>query len=449
MRDELNAPSLSKLRSSRPVPVEIAVTLAEKLVDPRLGPITACKQDEPEPETSGEVTRFATLIQNTAVFSDSGYQNPDITGGCGLSPAHAKMAALGEAIERYCLSMYNRDDFKTASYADLTEPAVHPEIVNKFTQEQLGERGLSLETITESDYHWTATRALTSGSEVLVPGQLVYIPFDSPITIRSPITTGAAAGIDYESTLYRAICEVVERECFMIGYLNKISFPHVDISTIDDGATQTILSELDALNTDVYILDISLDQPLTTCLAIVVNSQTKPVLSMGMKCDLDPVAAVRGALLEAYQFTNWSPDNVATAKDTQVIETIAQRAQYWEEFEKISKLDFWLSHTNSVEIQKQNTNTSEKKEERAIDQFSEFLEQQDIECYVAEATTSDIANNNFRVLKAVIPEFHPLHLREQYKYLGGRRLYDVPVKTGYMATAKTEENLNRIPHPFL
>lgn len=446
MRDELSAPSLSTLRTRRDVPSEIVVDLAERLVDSDVGPIVAYKRDESGEPGTDLLERYATVIQKTAVFSDTGYWEPDTTGGSGRTEVQAQAAALGEAIERYCHSLCDLNEFRTAPYADLNTPAVHPMKVNKFSDEQLNERGLSSATISHSEYHWTATRALVSGEPVLVPGQLVYLPFDPPLTIRSPMTTGAAAGIDYETTLYRAICEVVERECFIIGYLNELPYPHVDLSSTDDEDVRMIHRALEALGKEVYVLDISLDHPFSTCLAIAVDRNDKPALSLGMECDADMLAAVRGALKEAYQISAWDPTVERPAATPQEIQTIPQRAHYWAGHDRISDLDFWLSASQRVPIE---INEKQKDVSGALDRFIDYLDQTGHECYVADLTTPDIASQSFCVLKAIIPDFHPMHLIERFKYLGGDRLYRAPVQAGYLDAPKKPADLNEIPHPFL
>ncbi len=66
----------------------------------------------------------------------------------------------------------------------------------------------------------------------------------------------------------------------------------------------------------------------------------------------------------------------------------------------------------------------------------------------------DISNNKLKkygikVVKVIIPQLQPLYLDERYPYLGGTRLYEVPIKLGFLKTAKQENELNKIPHPFL
>jgi YcaO cyclodehydratase, ATP-ad Mg2+-binding len=68
--------------------------------------------------------------------------------------------------------------------------------------------------------------------------------------------------------------------------------------------------------------------------------------------------------------------------------------------------------------------------------------------YEVDLTTPDIASLGLRVVKVLIPELQPLHGVRRYPFLGGKRLYEVPVAMGYRSTAPTEAELNPYPHPF-
>ena len=65
-----------------------------------------------------------------------------------------------------------------------------------------------------------------------------------------------------------------------------------------------------------------------------------------------------------------------------------------------------------------------------------------------EVTLPEIRNIGFRVVKTIVPKLQPLYLWEQFKYLGGERLYQVPVTLGYFQSRLPEKDLNPTPHPF-
>ncbi|WP_336339514.1 YcaO-like family protein [Haloarcula brevis] len=444
MRNELTAPSRERLHTKRDVPIDIAIELGKEFVDPRLGPIVGFTERTPNSIETGNVFQYVSKIQETAAFSPNGLEDPDNTGGSAINRDEARIAAIGEAVERYCLSLSDPDDFITSRYDGLDRRAMNPLAMNAFSERQLDGMSLTRDDIRMSEYHWTATREMVSGKMTLVPGQLIYLPFSSPTTVRSPMTTGAAAGMDYESACYRALCEIVERECFIIGYLNKLQFPKIDLSSVEDEGVAAFQKELENRGMDVHVLDISLDHPVHACLAIATDHDRRPGVCLGLDASVDMTTAIRDSLREAFQISTWDAYEQTFDSDTSTIQTLKQRAAYWAPPERVNELDFWLETDERTGLKQPICDRSD-----ALATLETFLEDNGYSWYVADVTTPDIRTQGFKTVSTVIPEFHPLHLIESFKYLGTDRLYSVPVETGYLAEPRTESELNTMPHPFL
>jgi ribosomal protein S12 methylthiotransferase accessory factor len=67
---------------------------------------------------------------------------------------------------------------------------------------------------------------------------------------------------------------------------------------------------------------------------------------------------------------------------------------------------------------------------------------------VVDLTTRDVAEAGFRVARVLIPGLQPLHGDHRFRFLGGKRLYQVPRVLGYPQECTTEESLWPWPHPF-
>ena len=78
-----------------------------------------------------------------------------------------------------------------------------------------------------------------------------------------------------------------------------------------------------------------------------------------------------------------------------------------------------------------------------------ILKKHSLEAVFVDVTTSQINKIGFKVVKVIIPQLQPLYLDEDFKYFGGRRLYSIPRVLGYTKAKTKEEDLNKIPHPFL
>lgn len=78
-----------------------------------------------------------------------------------------------------------------------------------------------------------------------------------------------------------------------------------------------------------------------------------------------------------------------------------------------------------------------------------MLKEKDIEAVYVDITHPKIKKHGIVVVKVFIPKLQPLYLDECYPYLGGNRLYDVPVQLGFLKVPNQEFQLNKIAHPFL
>ena len=452
MRDELTAPSLSALRSGAAIPDRVTVRLGERLVDSRVGPILSLSSPDPAAGESGRYHRYVTRLQRTALLSDTGYPDIETFSGTGADERTARIRAIGEAIERYCLSLARYDDYLTGSASELDRPVLDPERMLAFSDAQLSTKPFDRADVRDAAYHWTATTRLTDGERVFVPGQLVRLPFNDELTVRQPISHGAAAGTDLTSALYRGLCELVERECFAIAYLNELPVPRIDLESVPSERCRALATELTRMGWDLTALDLSLDHPFETCLVVgVSDGDGTPLLSLGLDAADGVVRAIEGALGEVFQFAIQQPaePTAALLDDPETtVRTLEDRKAFWDRPGMVDALDFWLESTATREVAATDASAASGPAE-SVERFRRFLDDNGLEAYVSDATTVDVRNRGFRVLSVSIPEFHPLHLDERFRYLGTERLYEVPVRTGYLECRRDESDLNEVPHPFL
>jgi len=69
--------------------------------------------------------------------------------------------------------------------------------------------------------------------------------------------------------------------------------------------------------------------------------------------------------------------------------------------------------------------------------------------YYCDVTQTKIRKKGYYVSRILIPKLYPFYLLEDYPYFGGRRMYELPKKLGYINTKTTEQSLNKFPHPFI
>lgn len=442
---ELTAPTQSELFVRQSYSRRLIDELATDLIDDRLGPVTTCERAPRATGESGQFHRYVTRVQATNRFSDTGDSFRTSFGSTGRTPRMARIRAIGEAIERYALSLCNFDLLRSGRPSDVNFLTLDPIDLLAFTDKQLTDRNLSCDELNNNECHWVPTRAMNSDDIVFVPAQFIYLPFYLETPVRQPVSTGAAAGIDRLSAFYRGLCEIIARECFIVGYLNQVSFPRLNLTGIDAPHVTDLKAELEQMGWTVHLFEATLDQPIVTCLSVGINSDASPTISIGLDADIDGIQAAYNAIRETYQFVTSTGDRTSNESPPErPLRTLAEREQFWDDPARLSELSFWLESERTTTPE-----NSEKTLRQGVETILSFLSDQDIECYVADVTSPDVLSAGFRVLKTVVPGLHPLNLDEEFRYLGTDRLYQLPIKTGFRDESLSPHELTDTPHPFI
>jgi len=384
------------------------------------------------------------LYQYTT-FAGKNIHNGQFGGGMSFDKDQAKQKALGEAIERYCLSVYDRNNMLRASIKKLTglsflDLSTITGILNKKFSYKITDR-----------FWWAKGISLPSYQEVLLPAQLIYVPYSfqkEPI-LRLPISTGAALGDSLKSAIIKGICEVVERDSFMIFYLNKIIPPVVDVTGIDK-KLKKIINLLERYKLETTVFDITSDIGLPVAMTLIIDKTgIGPFISIGAKCSVDFQDTILGSIEEALHSRPWMRSEMKIVKKVDLesiknnsvkISTPKDRGLYWYDGVKKNYLSFWLNNTGKHKIIKR------QKTFRNLEQIVHRLSSMGYSVFYVDLTTPEVTQLGFKAVKVIIPELQPLYLIEEYPYWEGERLKNVPVKLGYKGN---REYLTEIPHPFL
>lgn len=435
LRDELTAPPRSAFLSGPNRPPVWTVEHGERLLDPVVGPLLSLE----EASVPGPSRCVRSLIQRTDEFSDGGWATRERLGSTALDIKRARAGAVGEAVERYSLSVYRYNDMRTAVYDEIAASACPPTAFTQGRGQAKQER-----SVQEEKHRWIATRSLVTNNRVLIPAQCVYVPFSADVSICESSSLGAAAGPTRAFACEGAVHELVERECFAIGYLAKLEFPRLDFTAATGGVAR-LHGALEANFPEVHVLDATLDHPFATYIVLVIDPDRSPVVTVGLGCHANPRAALREALLEATQ----SATQGVFAEGIQSLRgsgrSLKERADVWTESAALSALDHWRKSDETVEP----PTTGSVPRERALREFIQYLEANGLDCLITDVTSPDLAVTGLHAVRAVVPAFHQPSLVDTAPSSTGERLYQLPVTTGYLSESPRASDLNDVPHPFL
>lgn len=394
------------------------------------------------------------IFAYTGTYKSRYKKNIDIACGFSFNKKVALMRVLGEGLERYCLEKYNPKISFIGSLENINRDYLDPYSICAFSKKQLAESNFKKFRIhNKSLFRWTKGFSLKRKKNLLVPAQLVsfnYAPMKNEPTILPPISTGTATGLSLDDAMYRGICEVVERDSFMISYLNKLPSPQINLNSIKDMKIQGILNKLRRYKLEVIVLDITTDLKIPAFAALTLDKTRQgPSVTIGLKAGFDIKESIMGAIEESLMTRSWVRDKFIYLnpdyKQEKVIQSLEDRAHFWFSVDMIKKLGFWLENKNIKKFVPDKLNSAENKLKKTITS----LDKNKMEIIYVDITHKTIKRNGFWVVRTIIPQLHPLYLDEQYPYYGGKRLYETPIKMKFLRNIKKETQLNSIPHPFL
>ncbi|MDD5415489.1 MAG: YcaO-like family protein [Candidatus Daviesbacteria bacterium] len=379
-----------------------------------------------------------------------------IASGTSFDKNSALLKLLGETVERYSLSIYDNSKLIYRSFRELVcknKNALNPTglaLLPQFFKEN------KKEALYDIKFYWVIGKSLVTNKNILVPAQLIFVPYShskSEPILQTPISTGAAAGEAIYDALYRGICEVIERDSFMIHYYNKISSPRINPYSLRSKKISKIIRIFERYNLELCVNDITTDIGVPAVIATVIDKTgLGPAICVGLKAGFDMNQNVIGATEETLMVRSWIRDEYMYLKpkhsSPRIISTIEERANFWCPTSTIHYLDFWLSTRNnggSYKLCKFRRSSYKEK----VMELIRILKSKGLDIIYIDITAPEIRKYNVKVVKVIIPQLQPVHLDERYPYLTFQRLYNAPVNMGILGRPKTFEELNSIPHPFL
>lgn len=408
-------------------------------------------QDNDEPQ----IKQYLSIINPNSLITDGFKTSVVCTGSSLFSNEEALTKSLMETIERAASMTYLNKDLQTMTIQQALKnnyiQTLNPLNYSYFSDEQIQNDSFSkFKFSNKTKFSWIIGNNLSTKEKVYIPAQLVYFNYrfqKNEGRMLIPISTGTATGLTPEEAIIRGIFEVVERDSFMIFYLNKLQGKLVEINKTSDNIEE-VQSISSRYRLKTIFLDITSDLGIPTILTILLNqTEIGPTISLGLKTDFDIEKALVGSFLESFHARNWLrhkyEDRMSRKEQIKInpkhINNIEQRGLYWYSKNMIKNLSFWVDGTF-----KKTKIIGDKKQYKLQDILTIF-QKKNYPVYAVNLTNNYAKKLGVFVYKAIIPTLQPFYLDEQYPYFGGERLDQVPQMLGY----EKNKNLNKIPHPFL
>lgn len=351
----------------------------------------------------------------------------------------AEFKAIMEALERHACGVIPREQLVRSSARKLKDQAINPRMMVAYTRAQY-RNGLPFIPFSQNrEYWWKSVTVLPEGYEKYLPIECLYYPAGHEFAqnlYTAANSSGVAAGLRFEDALLRALYEAIERDAFMVTWLNRASMPLIDQRTIPEDCQERVRS-LELIGYRMYFVDITLGF-VPVVLAVGVSEKVRPSLVLGAASNPNIGKAVGKSLSEVEHQLYWERrdlENVHSISDPTEVSGVLDHMALYASPEHLSKAAFlWDGKTrpmNRSNFNIQDTSTVVEK-----------LKQHGIETAVLDLTPEYLKKAGVWVVRAIPLGLIPISFGYGMEPLGMAR---------YVEMAKRGNPWSRnlpFPHPF-
>src|SRR3989344_1598553 len=367
--------------------------------------------------------------------------------------------AIGEFLERYFLTLYRKKNLIRASSNSLARKGrsfLDPRLLSVPSEKQ-AELYPEQRWNEESVLSWEKAERVSTGDGEYVPAQLVYWNFilDNEEPRLAEFNTNGAGGMfTKEGAILSGLYELIQRDAFLIYWLNCIAPQRVDPETVPNDAFRSLYQESRRYGFAVYCLNITADTGVPSfVVAISDESGKSPRFSLGGGCQADPVKALHRALEEAwsayYCVRPRPPYNLPESYQPFSDRTIGQgeRLRLWANPQMAENFLFFLAgakkHFSEFSFNFPDSFSSEKEELKFLTKKVEDLGR-GYEVYYYLVRHPILSRLGYCSARVIVPQLISLYLNETRAPFDAKRLREVPHKLGLEAA----KELCPYPHPF-
>ena len=428
----------------------------------QISPITGVVRELNKIPGNGLTHNYIAKHHFLSIFDDSASLRQNLGGrsaGKGRTDSQAMASGFCEAIERYS-GVFQGDEIREkGSYQQMGGKGIHPNACMNFSQQQYQNREqwnvecqgwfqkVPEPFDEEREIDWTPVWSLTHQEFKYLPTAYCYYgyrPSYKPDCWAD--SNGCAAGNTIEEAILQGFMELVERDSVALWWYNCLKKSLVDLDSFEDPYIQSLKQYYQTINRELWVLDITsvLNIPVFAAISRRRDLRRRAFsegeiedIVLGYGAHFDAKIAISRALTEVNQIL----PNVLSAQadgSTQYPPSADRLAVDWWKTATLTNRPYLVP--DDLVAPKVRADYPQIASEDLLEDVKlcqQIVEKNGMEMLVLDQTRPDIG---LRVAKVIVPG-----IRHMWKRLGAGRLYDVPVKMGWLKEPLKEEQLNPFP----
>ena len=359
--------------------------------------------------------------------------------GKGSTAEQGEASALMEAIERYS-GIFQGDEIRTTrQFTDFAPgEAIHPNDVLLYSDAQFRAQAASPDAQPlqmpapfdrSGEIEWSPAWSLRDERFRFLPTSLLYFFHRGPGRINAD-SNGCAAGNTLEEAIVQGFLELVERDTYAIWWYNRLRRPELDLDQFQDAYVRDLRTQLADDGRKLWVLDVTNDLGIPSFVAIAHWMQnSRENIEFGSGAHFDGRIALLRALTELTQFLSIGVMGDGTGEKSTLDGLTPLRLRNYPFLTPRGRVtarpgsDARLGRLDNTRAQ--------------VEACLRVARRMKLDFLVLDQTRPDI---EVPVARVIVPG-----LRHFYRRFGPGRLYDVPVKLGWLDRPLPENELT----PFL
>lgn len=361
--------------------------------------------------------------------------------GTGSTLDQALTVALAETLERISITEYDPAELLPYTVSDLKKNNVR-HFIKSYVHQGLDETML---------LNWVRGKNLVDGRSILLPASMVYLNYSSlnpwePFLI--PCTSnGCAAHTDKSTAILKALYENLERDGFLMYWLNRFPPRRIIIDDQIDDEVHRIMADLRSADIDLHFLDCRTEYNVPIIVGVLVDKRTGGV-DVGSAAGFDLTEVIKKVATDALRWGVGYTQPMADDAEGKNIYTMEQRGRLWRSGVMKGVIDFFLQG-QEISYNEYRTQFRTVSSAQALPEILSLFKARNEDIFVIDLTNELAKTSGLHVVRVVAPSLMPVYFDERLKPLNVPRLYSFGRAMGLLKTDRTREGLNQVPHPFV